>query len=624
MKVLSLFDGMSCGQLALKRAGIKVEQYYASEIDDNAIKVTQHNFPNTIQLGDVCSLDINQFSEIDLLIGGSPCFVKGTRVITSEGYKNIEEIKVGDEVLTHKNRYRKVLAVGGKYSDVCKIKAQGIIETTTTENHPYYIRNKNKKGLSEPIWKEVKEIKKGDYLGIPIIKKEENPYNLSEEQCWLLGRYVADGHIRKEKRKERKNSYHYQVIYSVGATKVEDFKNKVKDQHFSCYAHSKSVYRCVVSSKWLTEFIIKNNFGIGAENKNIPSVILNLPIELAQKFIEGYLSGDGNKRKENKYRFTTVSYKLVIGMSLLCAKVYKTLNGISLIETQPTKVIEGRVVNQKPYYQSDINFIKPTKTLYKVEDEYIWTPIKEVRKTKMVEKVYNIEVEEDNSYTANNAIVHNCQGFSIAGNKLNFEDERSKLFFEYVRIKNELNPKYFLFENVKMKDEIADIIDEMLGVKRVYIDSRDFTGHIRKRYYWTNIPIDTWEKKDIKIKDIIDNNIPFDKDMKFFLDRTVYNPSASYDGIITINPRDNKGKQTWQRGRVYDIKGNCPTICASLFDLNITKDHKTYRKLTIEECERLQGVPIGYTSCVKKNEAGKLLGNGWTVDVIAHILKGLK
>ncbi len=217
-----------------------------------------------------------------------------------------------------------------------------------------------------------------------------------------------------------------------------------------------------------------------------------------------------------------------------------------------------------------------------------------------------------------------CQSFSIAGNKLNFEDGRGKLFFEYVRIKNGLNPKYFLFENVKMKDEIADIIDEMLGVKRVYIDSRDFTGHIRKRYYWTNIPIDTWEKKDIKIKDIIDNNIPFDKDMRFFLDRTVYNPSISYDGIITVNPRDNKGKQTWQRGRVYDIKGNCPTICASLFDLNITKDHKTYRKLTIEECERLQGVPIGYTSCVKKNEAGKLLGNGWTVDVIAHILKGLK
>ena len=127
-----------------------------------------------------------------------------------------------------------------------------------------------------------------------------------------------------------------------------------------------------------------------------------------------------------------------------------------------------------------------------------------------------------------------------------------------------------------------------------------------------------------QIKDIIDNSIPYDRDVSFFLDRTVYNPNISNDGIITINPKDKQGKQTWQRGRVYDIEGNCPTICASLFDLNITKDHKTYRKLTIEECERLQGVPKGYTSVVKKNVAGEMLGNGWTVDVIAHIFKGLK
>lgn len=216
-----------------------------------------------------------------------------------------------------------------------------------------------------------------------------------------------------------------------------------------------------------------------------------------------------------------------------------------------------------------------------------------------------------------------CQGFSIAGKKLNFEDERSKLFFEYVRILQEVKPKYFLLENVRMPDKIADAIDELLGVERVFIDSRDFTGHIRKRYYWTNIPISNWESKDIKIEDIIDDE-PFDKDLNFFLDRTVYNPNKSHDGIITINPRDKNGKQTWQRGRVYDVKGNCPTICASLFDLNITKNHKTYRKLTINECEKLQGVPKDYTKSVPKGERGKMLGNGWTVDVIAHILKGMQ
>ena len=216
-----------------------------------------------------------------------------------------------------------------------------------------------------------------------------------------------------------------------------------------------------------------------------------------------------------------------------------------------------------------------------------------------------------------------CQGFSIAGKKLNFEDDRSKLFFEFVRIKNELNPKYFLLENVRMTDEIADAIDELLGVKRIYIDSRNFTGMIRKRYYWTNIPIGEIPSKNINIENLLDDE-PFDRDLDFFLDRTRYEPTTSYDGIITINPRDNNGKQTWQRGRVYDVKGSCPTICASLFDLNITKDHKTWRKLTINECERLQGVPKNYTSIVSKTERGKQLGNGWNVDTIAFIFSFLK
>lgn len=216
-----------------------------------------------------------------------------------------------------------------------------------------------------------------------------------------------------------------------------------------------------------------------------------------------------------------------------------------------------------------------------------------------------------------------CQGFSIAGRKLNFEDDRSKLFFEFVRLLNEVNPKYFLFENVRMPDNVADLIDELLGVQRVFINSYDFTGHIRKRYYWTNIPIAPWEKKTRNISDIIED-YPFNRDANEILNRTVYQPTTSSDGIITINPRDNKGKQTWQRGRIYDISGNCPTICASLYDLNITDDHKTYRKLSISECEKLQGVPVGYTQVVPKSKAGEMLGNGWTVDVISHIFSSIQ
>lgn len=217
-----------------------------------------------------------------------------------------------------------------------------------------------------------------------------------------------------------------------------------------------------------------------------------------------------------------------------------------------------------------------------------------------------------------------CQGFSIAGKKLNFDDDRSKLFFEFVKAKETLKPKYFFLENVKMKDEIADAIDEIMGVKRQFVNSRCFTGHIRKRYYWTNLPFTKLPENDIKLKDIIDFEIPFNKDLNFFLNRTPYAPTESYDGIKTINPKDNNGKQTWQRGRVYDVYGNMPTICASLFDLNITENHKTYRKLTRNECEKAQGVPKDYTKAVSKNEAGKMLGNGWNVDTVMHFFKGIE
>ncbi len=73
MKVLSLFDGMSCGQIALSKLGVKVDKYYASEIDKYAIEITQKNFPDTVQLGDVCNLDPKDFMDVDLLLFGSPC-----------------------------------------------------------------------------------------------------------------------------------------------------------------------------------------------------------------------------------------------------------------------------------------------------------------------------------------------------------------------------------------------------------------------------------------------------------------------------------------------------------------------------------------------------------------------
>ncbi len=175
--VLSLFDGMSCSQIALNRAGIKYNNFYASEIDKHAIKVTQHNYPNTIQLGSVVDIDGYPLPKIDFLCGGSPCFVAGTKVITKDEIKNIEDVSVGDFVLTHKNRYMKVIDFGWKTTNkVVYLKAQGIHQTITTKEHPFYVRTQSRvwdnskrtsfRHFSEPYWREAEDLQKKDFKGI--------------------------------------------------------------------------------------------------------------------------------------------------------------------------------------------------------------------------------------------------------------------------------------------------------------------------------------------------------------------------------------------------------------------------------------------------------------------------
>ena len=181
-----------------------------------------------------------------------------------------------------------------------------------------------------------------------------------------------------------------------------------------------------------------------------------------------------------------------------------------------------------------------------------------------------------------------CQGFSFAGKQLNFNDPRSALFFEYVRLLKECNPKYFLLENVRMKKEYQDVITKHLGVEPVEINSDRFVEQNRIRLYWTNINIDT---------------LP---------ERPIWN---------------NKYYQ-WRRSYFRENKsGVCPTLVAAmgtggnnvpLHSMNI-KD-----KLTPEECERLQTVPKGYTEGVSNTQRYKMLGNGWTIEVIKHIFKNME
>ena len=229
-----------------------------------------------------------------------------------------------------------------------------------------------------------------------------------------------------------------------------------------------------------------------------------------------------------------------------------------------------------------------------------------------------------------------CQGFSFSGKQLNFEDPRSKLFFEFVRLVKELKPKYWLLENVVMKKEYEQVISEYLGVEPVTINSSLVTAQNRVRLYWANFEITQPTDKGINLIDILETD-------------DLINPSAIRGR--RLNKATILGRRLNERGVRDDYNKDVPiTQCLEVRATNTNKSnclttvekdnvlttmpigrHKDafknklpFRYYTLREYCRLQTVPENYfTDIVSESQAKKMLGNGWTVDVIAHVFGSL-
>lgn len=237
-----------------------------------------------------------------------------------------------------------------------------------------------------------------------------------------------------------------------------------------------------------------------------------------------------------------------------------------------------------------------------------------------------------------------CQGFSMAGKKLNFDDPRSKLFFKFVEALNIIKPKYFLLENVQMKKEWIDVINEQLGVEPIFINSQLVSAQQRKRLYWTNIPnIQQLKDKEIFLEDVVEDDALVDREKSntiiASIGRTTHREyfrkhqgqmvfdaimlSNIYGGFGERNPRVHIGKSVTIR--TASGGGHIPSLIINNVDKEFTLPElkKFIRKVTPLECERLQTLPDNYTEGVSNTQRYKCIGNGWTVDVIAHILKGI-
>lgn len=236
-----------------------------------------------------------------------------------------------------------------------------------------------------------------------------------------------------------------------------------------------------------------------------------------------------------------------------------------------------------------------------------------------------------------------CQGFSFAGKQLAFDDPRSKLFFVAKNVLDYYKSKYFLMENVRMKKEYLNVISQMLGVEPIMINSSLVSAQNRVRYYWTNIEgVEQPEDNGILLENILQDGC-VDRDKSYCLDANYFKGTnakqyyckkrrqivwkieeATKKGYIEVGDGECVDltfiKSKTRRGRLMLKKSNCLTA-ANYNYCKVVNDW--FRLLTPTECERLQTVPDNYTNHVSNSQRYTMLGNGWTVDVIAHILKNM-
>lgn len=463
----NFFSGSGCWELAAKLCG--ATPTWESEIEPFPVQLEAKRFPECKQLGDITKVSGYDIEPCDIMTNSSPCFAGDSLVRTSEGLKQIKDVQIGDRVLTHNNRYRTVLdsACTG-IKTVYKVESMGADSIICTDNHPFLVRKRtrhyptfyvdgvrkrgNRREFSEPEWKQLKDLDGSYFIGTAVNQNSVNCYNLTDEELWLVGRYVADGYRHKKS---------HSVIFCIGYAKEDDFKTHLKNYR-GCDDRQRTALKIRISDKRLHKLC--GDCGDGAINKEFPSWVIDLPKEQLAIVIDGYMSGDGNYNKNGKYlQAGTISIKLAYSLMQAVQKVYGYHCSISKYEREKHCVIEGRVVNQHDIYT--VRFKEPRKQDNAFfEDGHAWYPIRKI--TKVGEReVYNLSVEEDESYTVQNIMVHNCQDISVAGKRKGMEqgsDTRSSLFHEVIRITKEMREHEF--EQLRMRQS-----DKPIQYVRPYI-----------------------------------------------------------------------------------------------------------------------------------------------------------
>ena len=459
----SLFTGTAALDMAVESV-FGARTVWFCDNDPAAIRLLSVRHPGVPNHGDITKVDWTKVEPVDIISGGSPCFPIGTLIDTREGYRPIEDICLGDEVLTHRGRYMPVVQLMSRdASDTLAVKVMGAPEFVTTVEHPFYVRIKGRtwnndrrsydRTWSAPEWVPAGDLTPDHFVGFQIDARDESVPTLGTGLAHLIGRWLGDGWTRTAKRTSpiigrrgsRVNSRWHQVYICCAHQEADELAEVIRRAGFKpkVSESARTVTKFRINSRALAALL--SEFGGGAAGKRVPGWVYRLSREDQAALWAGWRDSDGYIAENGTQKVTTVSEELAHGMARVARNAFHRAVSVHHSPMPSTCVIESRTVNQRDQYQV---VLPPSNREAFLADGWCWVPVRTVTPTTPA-RVYNFGVKDDESYTAWGITVHNCQDLSLAGSRAGMQPgTRSNLWESMREAIAILKPKYVVWENV--------------------------------------------------------------------------------------------------------------------------------------------------------------------------------
>ena len=390
MRYISAFSGIEAASCAWEPLGWKAVAF--SEIDPFPCAVLRERYPDVPNLGDISKIDWSPYrGDVDVFVGGSPCFPAGALVVTRGGVRQIHEIRVGDEVLTHKGRFRKVLATGRRHATTVMVDSCGTRGIECTPNHPF---------LSDGgEWVEAARMSGRRCLNVAVRERVDD--DRPPEFFYLAGRWLTSIYGSGELFERAGDAAMAEAFESAG---IEDRKVVVD------FADS----LIGVMHEFPTDTFAE--MGDVSVAREMPTSYLMLDDRRRRSLYDGVMDG-------------------------CCGFLY------SYADVVAVKVLAASLGIRTAVSQEGVGWRLREEEADAGSDDGVWDTVSSVSVASADRVVYNLEVEDDNSYTVDGVAVHNCQSFSITGKRTGLAGA-SGLMWEWCRAVDEIRPRYCVWENV--------------------------------------------------------------------------------------------------------------------------------------------------------------------------------